>query len=369
MTSTGRSRGTVQTVAGPIAPDALGPTTMHEHILTVRGDTWRNRYRQRFPDAPNDIWNEPITLATRGRLQHSFTAQRANLTLDDDHIATAELRELADAGGRSLVEASGIGLRGDPRRIAAAAANAGIQVIMSTGFYCTDFWPARYHDATVDELTVLLVHELTEGIDNTDIRAGHIKCGVKTLDDREHRMLLAAAEASRHTGAPVTVHPGGGEGRRIARILLDAGLDPGRIVLAHADAYIVESNLQRLVTDLAAWTISLDYHHELLDLGVTLSFDCFGQNWAEPDLGLIIENDWQRLTAVTTLLREGFASQLVLGTDVFLPMLTRRGGGHGYRHLFAQVLPWMRTVGVPETDIEQMTTTNPRRLLAMGSIV
>ncbi|MEV4129318.1 hypothetical protein [Nocardia sp. NPDC049707] len=102
---------------------------------------------------------------------------------------------------------------------------------------------------------------------------------------------------------------------------------------------------------------------------MTLSFDCFGQNWSEPDLGLVIENDWQRLTAVTILLREGHASQLVLGTDVFLPMLTRRGGSHGYRHLFAQVLPWMRTVGVPETDIEQMTTTNPRRLLTMAATV
>ena len=365
MTKPGGSNGTVNTVAGPLTPDELGPTTMHEHILTVRGQTWRNRYLQRLPDAPNDIWDEPITLATRGLLQHNFTAQRANLALDDDRIATAELQDLAEAGGRSLVEASGIGLRGDPRRIAAAAATTGIQVIMSTGFYCTDFWPTTYHDATVDELTALLVRELTEGIDNTNIRAGHIKCGVKTLDDREHRMLLAAAEASRHTGAPVTVHPGSGKGRRIARILLDAGLDPGRIVLAHADAYIVESNLQRLVTDPAAWTISLDYHHELLDLGVTLSFDCFGQHWAEPDLGLVIENDWQRLTAITTFLREGFASQLVLGTDTFLPMLTRRGGGHGYRHLFAHVLPWMRTIGIPETDIEQMTTTNPRRLLTM----
>jgi phosphotriesterase-related protein len=138
-------------------------------------------------------------------------------------------------------------------------------------------------------------------------------------------------------------------------------------VLAHADAYLVDSNLHRLVTDPASWVISLDYHHELLDLGVTLSFDCFGQNWAEPDLGLVIENDWQRLAAVTALVSEGYSAQLVLGTDVFLPMLTRRGGGHGYRHLFARVLPWLSKVGIAETDIEQMTTANPRRLLTMLS--
>jgi phosphotriesterase-related protein len=68
-------------------------------------------------------------------------------------------------------------------------------------------------------------------------------------------------------------------------------------------------------------------------------------------------------------LREGHAPHIVLGTDVFLPMLTRRGEGHGYRHLFAQLLPWMKTVGVPESEIEQMLTTNPQRLLAMPTIV
>ena len=35
MTNTGGLIGTVHTVAGPLAPEALGPTTMHEHILTV----------------------------------------------------------------------------------------------------------------------------------------------------------------------------------------------------------------------------------------------------------------------------------------------------------------------------------------------
>ncbi|TLF92458.1 hypothetical protein FEK35_30480 [Nocardia cyriacigeorgica] len=357
---------TVNTVAGPLAPSALGPTTMHEHILTVGGETFRHRYLHRLPHTPDDIWDEPLTLADRGRLHYEFTAQRANLNLDNDEIAAKELRELAQAGGHTVVEASGIGMRADPRRIAAVAAEAGIQVIMSTGFYCTDFWPAPYRDATVDELTALLVRELTEGIGDTDIRAGHIKCGVKSLDDRERRMLLAAVEASDETGAPVTVHPGSGTGRQIARILLDAGLDPGRIVLAHADAYIVESNLHRLVTDPASWVITLDYHHELLDLGVTLSFDCFGQNWAEPDLGIVIENDWQRLAALTALVGEGYSSQIVLGTDVFLPMLTRHGGGHGYRHLFTRILPWLSKVGITQADIGQMTIANPRRLLAMA---
>lgn len=358
--------GMVQTTAGPLAPTALGPTTMHEHIQTVNGETWRRRILQAAPNSPNDIYDEPLSLLNRGRLQLNFTAQRANLTLDDDEVATAELRELAQAGGRSVLDATGIGLRGDPRRIAAVAAAAGVNVILSTGFYYSDFWPEANRESTVEEITALLIRELTEGIADTGIKAGHIKCGVNKLDDRERRMLLAAAAASQQTGAPVTVHPGGSDGRELARILIDAGLKPERIVLAHGDAFIVESDLKRLITDPAAWNVSVDYHRELADLGVTVSFDCFGHAWAQPELGLVIENDWQRLSAVISLVRAGYARQLVLGTDVFLPMLTRHGGGYGYRHLFRTIIPLLQTAGVAQSDIDQMTTRNPMRLLTMN---
>ncbi|MEU5764085.1 hypothetical protein [Nocardia sp. NPDC047648] len=357
----------VNTVAGPMDPSELGATTMHEHILTVGGETFRHRYLQLAAHTVSDIWDEPLALAHRGRLQFDITAQCANLNLDDDEVAFVELCELRQAGGCTVVEASGIGMRSDPRRVAVAAAAAEVNVVMSTGFYCSDFWPPAYHNATVAELTALLLRELQDGIGDTTIMAGHIKCGVSSLDEREHRALLAAAAASQETGAPVTVHPGtgdgDGDGRRVARILLDAGVDPGRLVLAHADAYLAENNLHRLATDPSAWTLKLDYHHELLDLGVTLAFDCFGQSWSQPDVGFVLENDWHRLAGVTTLLREGFGAQIVLGTDIFMSMLTRRGGGHGYRHLFARILPLLRMVGAPEEGIEQMIVRNPQRLL------
>ncbi len=85
-------------------------------------------------------------------------------------------------------------------------------------------------------------------------------------------------------------------------------------------------------------------------------------------LEFAIRTNWLRLAAVTTLVREGFAGQLVLGTDVFLPMLTRRGGGHGYRYLFARIVPLLRRLGVADRDIEQMVTVNPRRLLTMPGV-
>lgn len=364
-----RGEQTVQTATGALDPVALGPTSMHDHVLTQNGEVFRNRYLAAAPYASDDKWEKPLTIDGRADLNLSITSQKANLCLDNDKVAIAELLKFKEAGGTTLVEASGIGLRGDPSRLADISAAAGVNLILSTGHYTSDFCPEAHYAYTVEQLIDLMHRELSEGIGATGIRAGHIKCGVSNLNPFEVRQLIAAAQVSHRTGTAVTVHPGSGigsDGRRIAQIMLDAGMDPAKLVLAHADAFLSEHDLRRLATDPSAWTIDLDYHRSLLKLGVVLAFDCFGHDWSIADLGFVVENDWQRLAGVTTLVAEGFSDQIVLGTDVFLPMLTQHGGGFGYRHLFAHVLPWLETIGVSAWDIEQMTVVNPRRLLTLA---
>jgi phosphotriesterase-related protein len=243
-------------------------------------------------------------------------------------------------------------------------------VVVSTGFYVADTWPEQYRDWPVPKLAELFERELREGIDDSGIKPGHIKCAVGELEPCEHRALLAAAEVAGRTGATITVHPGmygnSADGRRIAKILIEAGVDPTRLVIAHGDAFIVEGDLRRRMQDPSSLRLSLDYHHELLDQGVNISFDCFGHRWALPALGFVMENDWERLAAVTALVREGYGDRLLLGTDVFIPMLTRRLGGFGYVHLWRTIIPLLREVGgVSDWDIQQMTVESPRRLLTL----
>jgi phosphotriesterase-related protein len=165
----------------------------------------------------------------------------------------------------------------------------------------------------------------------------------------------------------VTVHPGfvaGTDGRRIAEILMEEGLSADRIVIAHADAFIVPTALPRLVLGEVSWALDLDYHRELLAAGVNLSFDCFGQSWTDEVNDVVSECDWHRLAAVDALLKAGHARQLVLANDVFLKMLTRRGGGEGYCRLTRWALPTLQRFGVSDLDIECMMERNPARLLA-----
>ena len=93
----------------------------------------------------------------------------------------------------------------------------------------------------------------------------------------------------------MTVHPGfvaGTDGRRIAEILMEEGLSADRIVIAHADAFIVPTALPRLVLGELSWALDLDYHRELLAAGVNLSFDCFGQSWTDEVNDVVSERDW-----------------------------------------------------------------------------
>jgi phosphotriesterase-related protein len=64
------------------------------------------------------------------------------------------------------------------------------------------------------------------------------------------------------------------------------------------------------------------------------------------------------------LVEAGYASQIVLGNDTFVKTMLRRYGGEGYAHLAHQIVPTLRSLGVSDYDLKQMTVENPARLLA-----
>jgi len=102
----------------------------------------------------------------------------------------------------------------------------------------------------------------------------------------------------------------------------------------------------------------------LLKRGLNLSIDCFGHYWDAEALGICGVHDWQRLAGLLALIREGFSSQLVVGTDTFIKLLLRRFGGEGYCRLTSFVVPTLESVNVSPEEIQQITVGNPARILA-----
>ena len=356
----------IMTALGPISPEDLGFTSMHEHILGD-GSFYREKLEAVVPKQYRGMWDDPVSMENRALHIRIPVLTRDNMVLDDVELMSAEVADFREAGGSSIVEVSPTGLRLKLPEIRRISQETGVHVVVSTGFYLGDSWPAPFQEMPVEDLTAHMVREVEEGIDDTGIKAGHIKQAVENLTAVEERGLRAGARAALQTGLPVSVHPGfgiGDDGRRIASILIQEGMEPGRIILSHSDGYFVERSLRTRILNPGTWGLYLDYHQELLDRGVNLSIDCFGHNWFPEGLGEIWENDWQRLGGLVALLQQGYSGQIVLGTDTFAKVLTRRRGGAGYRHLLEWVVPTLRELGVSDYDIRQMTIENPARLLS-----
>ena len=62
------------------------------------------------------------------------------------------------------------------------------------------------------------------------------------------------------------------------------------------------------------------------------------------------------------------ADRVLLSTDTCRKTQLHHYGGRGFDFLPNVVLPGLRRLGVSEDQIEQMTVTNPARLLARGSV-
>jgi phosphotriesterase-related protein len=356
----------VMTVLGPISSEELGFTSMHEHILLDMRE-WREILAPLVPDDLATLRYEPVNPETIGLLKRNWFLLEDNLILDDENMMTAEVADFKAAGGAAMVDMSCLGLRSDLLGIQRISRRTGVHVVVTTGLYVEGSWPEHIRDMTVDELTDLMVGEIEEGIGDTGIRAGHIgEIGMDRLSDSDVKLLRAAARASIRTGLSVSVHQTIGEscGHRIVDILIQEGTNPTRVVMCHMDGYVVSRNLRWLLDNRERWGLNLDYVRSILDRGVNVSFDCWGHQYDIELEGLVVIADWQRIAGLLELINRDYVSQIVLANDICMKMLLRRYGGEGYSSLPGHLVPMLKTLGVCDYDIRQMTIDNPACLLA-----
>jgi phosphotriesterase-related protein len=351
------------TVLGPIEPEQLGFTSMHEHILSDERHLIRLAPKE-IQKKLEHIIDDPITLDNLNLIKR-FECSNVNMTLDDEEVMAAEVSDFKDSGGSALVDMSPLGIRIDAAGIQRISEKTGVHIITTTGAYLADDLSGDIPRG--DDLKNLMMKEIEEGIDDTGVKAGHIKMAIDDLTETNVEDFRAVARIINETGLSVSVHTGsdvGSDGRRIAKIFSEEGMDLERFIHCHSGDFIGENrNFHKLVLEPERWGLRLDYARELLDQGVTLAFDEFGFQ------GIIytgqeIPPDWKRMAAVVALIKEGYSSQIVLGTDVGVKTQVRRYGGYGYAHLTNFVEPTLREVDVSDNDIRLMTVENPRKLLA-----
>jgi phosphotriesterase-related protein len=194
----------IQTVTGPAAPDALGVTLAHEHLVID--------LRCAFSEPPAELAylaDAEITPKLIPALKQAAQSCRANLVLDDTPSVVADLRRFRALGGGAVVELTSAGLHGDPRRLREISVESGVQVIAGCGYYRHIAQAPATLARTAAQIADEIVKSLTVGIGDSAVRAGIIgEVGTsEPLHPFERASLIGAARAQRQTGAAINVHP------------------------------------------------------------------------------------------------------------------------------------------------------------------
>ena len=338
---------TIMSVSGPIEKENLGITSPHEHIFIDM---------KVFFSEPEMIGDKnraykPVTIDTLGVLKRNPFALLDNVRLMDIQTQTEELMQFKYAGGRTVVDATTVGIGRDPFLLREVAARTGLQVIAGAGFYVKDSLPPEVLDMSVEEIQAQIIRELNVGIGHSDVRAGIIgEVGIShIIHPFEERSLIASSRAQMDTGAPLLIHinPWSTQGIAALKIAQKVGVDPEKIVICHSDVENVE-----------------DYIFAMLDKGVFLEFDNFGKEMAtdiwdvKPGSGRFV-TDWERVRLLKKIIDRGYGRQLLFACDVCLKTLLHAYGGWGYDHVLCHIVPMLKEVGISEHQISEILIDNP----------
>lgn len=339
----------VESVTKTLNENDLGVVTTHEHVLLDL-----TAFYQALPVAGiDDPATQKVEMWNLGILSRDCYALKDNLLLDNEQVAIEELNFFKNAGGNTVVDASLDGIGRDPEALVRISKETGLNIIMGTGFYVGETHPKALDSMTDEEIGELMVKELTVGVNG--VKAGYIgEIGISEIfDDKERRVLRAAAHAQKKTGVAINVHinPWTTNGLEAVDILLSKGVDPKKICISHIDVENRE-----------------EYIYALLQKGVYVEFDNFGKEYyikrevRNSGYGLFV-HDTDRVKLLKKMIDDGYLAQILLSCDVCLKNLLHKYGGWGYDHLLSNVVPMMEDEGITNEQINTMLVENPKAWL------
>ena len=337
----------VQSVLGPVERDALGIATPHEHIFINLSAFYTERKLNGIPDATT----EPVRMMHLGILNRDPYALKDNLIIDNFEMQKREILRFKAAGGKTIFDATTKGIDRNPKRLQRMAKETGLNIIAGAGFYVAATHSDEIKAMPVEEIAKIIIAELREGLDGTDIRAGYIgEIGISdTMQPSERKILQAAAMAQLETGVALLIHinPWSESGREASDIVLGMGVKPEKVGICHIDVEDRE-----------------DYVMSLLEKGVYVEFDNFGKEYyvrrevRNSGYGLFVR-DTERVEFMKKLIARGYLNRILLSCDVCLKTTLVEYGGWGYAHLLENVVPMMEDAGITREQIDTMLVTNP----------
>lgn len=317
------------TVRGAVDPDDLGRTLVHEHFF----------FGYPGHEADRTMWHydEKEVLGKAGQV----------------------VDKVREYGVTTLFDLTPNDCGRDVRLLKKISERFGIHVLATSGYYHEHEGAAGYFrfrrlfSDIVKELTELFVTELTEGVEGTGIRTGLLKVATSPghITDYEKATIQAAAAAQQLTGAPILTHTSHGTmGPQQARLLLDSGAEPSKVVIGH----------------MCERAHNIDYQLEVLRQGVGVAFDRIGGTQMFNDV-----TDDDRMDMVVNLMDRGFGDRVFLAHDSVNHWKGRDASGFhklpgtehwGIHRIGEYIIPGLLERGLTENDIDGLLNDNVKHL-------
>lgn len=254
----------VMTVTGEIPPEQLGITYAHEHLIVN--------------PKPED-----------------YRYNCYNLTNVEQAIA--DVKDVINAGGRTLVDMAPLNFGRDVRLLREISKRVGMHLICCSGFHKEAFIPEQARRMTITEITDWLLREIREGADcsseiRTSIRPGVLKFGtsLNQITPMEELCMRAVIDVHLETGLPVSTHCD--QGTMASQQLDEAmryGMRAERLLLGHVDMGCGSEELL-----------------ELCERGVNISIDHIGRSI----------DDRMRLDLLEYLFDHGCSHKIFVSSDM-----------------------------------------------------
>ncbi|XP_075067325.1 N-acetyltaurine hydrolase [Mixophyes fleayi] len=341
--------GSVQTVLGLVHPDRLGYTLTHEHLTM----TFNCCYCP--PPAHQAALSDgPIVMKNLFWLKQNPYGNKENLLLNQEVEAVKEeLISFKAVGGGCIVENTTTGISRDVKTLKRLAEETGVHIVSGAGFYVDATHSPETRSKSVEQLTEVLVNEVLQGADGTDIKCGiigEIGCSWP-LTDSEKKILQATAEAQTQLGCPVNIHPGRNSEApfQIVHVLQEAGADISKTVMSHLDRTIFDEG--KLL--------------KFAELGSYLEYDLFGTELLNYPFNTSVDmpSDNDRIKVLRSLINDGYEDRIVISHDIHTKNRLVKYGGHGYSHILNNIVPKMLLRGISQENIDKILLENPKRWL------
>lgn len=315
----------VNTVTGPVPAEQLGPTAIHESLLSIVPGA------EHAPDV---------------------TIDRAEIF----DVLAAKLREFRAAGGRTIVDSTGM-FHG--RRVVwleNLAEATGVNVIASTGmgpeemlggYFLTPQtnpptpWPAeKFADLFAREVTEGMVVPRVERrgpaglVTTTATRAG--------MTATDESLFRGTARTGLATGVPVSIRFGA-DALAELEVVLSEDLPADRVLVGGLDR-----------RDAPAL--------EVAERGAYVALDHVGLN---DDEGFL--TDAERIELVVKLIDTGHGDRIILSSNAVGVAKGHEPYDLPFGYVLTTFLPQLVSAGVSDSDAARLYTDNPRALLTLAA--